>query len=521
MAFDPDEFISKYGAAKAEAKPAPGGFDPDEFITKFGTPADKKTTAAKAGLSGTVQGISGGFLDEIGGAIRGFAGNRDIRNIGSDYRRERDDLRTTLAKEEKDQPLAFGAGRVVGGIATAAVPGVGIARGAGVGAKALSAARGGAAFGAGSSTADLTKGDVAGAAKDTALGAATGAATSGVLSGVGKVAGAVGNKLGKGAAVRVDERVIGGLTEGGTGKQQAKILGEMGVKKGDLLKVAKETPGLAEAAAAKKTDKTIELVRAAKDKAMGANDAIYKAVDKASEGIKVTDVIGRLEKITNTLAKDPGKRDLARIVEQKTNDVLSSWGERTHVSARELRTFASDIGPEAFRSVPGVNANAAERARRDVYNTLVRTVEQHVDSVASKAGLPAGAGAAIRESNKKISTFINVEAALLRRSGIEATGKKGLGERVVDMVSAGAGGAGLVGSLISGNAAPALMTAGGIAVTKGLPMARRALDRKLANLYRSAQTGDPGLGSALADAIAAGVPRATAEAIVSKFQKRD
>lgn len=125
---------------------------------------------------GGAQGLSFGFADEITGALESMLTDKS-------YEQARDESRKNYMEAEEANPKTFMAGNVAGAVAPA------IAMPATLGVNSL---KGMAALGAvdalGRSEADLTKGDMSGALKDTARGAAMGAAAGGVAKGIGSAA---------------------------------------------------------------------------------------------------------------------------------------------------------------------------------------------------------------------------------------------------------------------------------------------------------------------------------------------
>jgi hypothetical protein len=153
---------------------------------------------------GAIQGASQNFGDELAGGldavghvvgvhglgsaplneIRGETSDEAGKGYGDTYRAGRDAVRGENSAAEAANPKSYMAGNIGGGIALGGPLGGASLKGA----MAL-----GAVGGLGGSDADLTQGDVMGAARDTALGAAGGAAGYGL----GKAVGAVATKAGR------------------------------------------------------------------------------------------------------------------------------------------------------------------------------------------------------------------------------------------------------------------------------------------------------------------------------------
>lgn len=140
-----------------------------------------------AGL-GALQGGTLGYADEIEGALRGAGAklsgkDKDLIELYKEYR---DIARKRNDQAKSQNPLSFGAGNLAAGAATAFIPGAISAKLAKAATSIPGLVATGAATGLGSSDADLTQGDVKGAAIDTAVGGA-----------LGYGAGKLGEKIGK------------------------------------------------------------------------------------------------------------------------------------------------------------------------------------------------------------------------------------------------------------------------------------------------------------------------------------
>lgn len=127
---------------------------------------------------GGAQGISLGFADELvgaGGAALDSVKKLSTEDIVKDYISNRDKYRENDAAAKKANPWTYGLSEVGGGVATGLVPGLNIASGATKAARVAKAAGLGSVVGLGTSDADLTEGDVGGAAWDAAKGGTIGA----------------------------------------------------------------------------------------------------------------------------------------------------------------------------------------------------------------------------------------------------------------------------------------------------------------------------------------------------------
>lgn len=215
--FDPDAYLARK-TAKASGR---ASFDPDAYLAKKQAEIDAPSEA-EALLRGLGQGVTMNLGDEMWGGVRAvgdslptWLGGDDRKGGFADsYRRNRDQVRANNERARKAHENYYTAGEVGGGAATMLVPGLGIAKGAKLATAAGKMALGGGIAGFGASDADVTNGELGGAAIDTATGA-----------GVGAVAGAGGHLLekGLGAAAKYGAKKGDALRQliKGVGKEEA------------------------------------------------------------------------------------------------------------------------------------------------------------------------------------------------------------------------------------------------------------------------------------------------------------
>lgn len=184
------ELIEKHKRATSS-----GGGSTADLIAKhkkLTEPKRAKTPEFESFLRGGAQGVTLGFADEIAGALEAAkdvaVGPTKFENLLDQYRKRRDESRLAYKAAQQDSPYWFGAGEFGGGLATTAIPGMALAKGASIGQKLGTAAKLGGAVGLGAGEADITKGDIGGAAGEAAMGATTGAVLQGGLSGLGAAA---------------------------------------------------------------------------------------------------------------------------------------------------------------------------------------------------------------------------------------------------------------------------------------------------------------------------------------------
>lgn len=135
---------------------------------------------------GLEQGATLGFGDEINGGLSALLDsltgkNKDL-SVLQDYQKQRDQSRKAMDAASAAHPYISGASNLVGAVVPALLTGGGSLAEEGLAGAAKLGAGYGAIGGLGNSTADLTKGDVAGNLKDAAIGAATGGALAPVAT---------------------------------------------------------------------------------------------------------------------------------------------------------------------------------------------------------------------------------------------------------------------------------------------------------------------------------------------------
>jgi hypothetical protein len=136
-------------------------------------------------------GLSLGTLDELTGGLAAIVPG------GKGYTEARDEVRNKYDAATKLAPKRMLAAEIAGSLPTMfATGGAGTAaRGAGVLAKAGSAALSGGLLGAASGAGHSTAGDASGVAKDALIGGGIGAGAGGILSGLGSIVGKVGGRV--------------------------------------------------------------------------------------------------------------------------------------------------------------------------------------------------------------------------------------------------------------------------------------------------------------------------------------
>lgn len=194
----------------------------DDLIPQQQAAVPKQPTGVStggAGLMGATDALSFGFADELTGAIGGVVeGLGRPEGFMGAYERVRDNTRRLQQGVQEESPVAYTAGQIGGGLATAALPGGAVARGASLTNRALRGAGVGAAYGGaygfGSGDGDLEQRLVS-AGDAAAQGALMGAAFAPVAAGVGATYRGVRNVLTNRAAKGDMAKAVGDNVSGG------------------------------------------------------------------------------------------------------------------------------------------------------------------------------------------------------------------------------------------------------------------------------------------------------------------
>lgn len=405
-----------------EAALAAGAKPPEE------APAQDEPGYLEALGRGALQGVTFGFGDEVQGALESIFTDKT-------YQQARDEARQANARAQAAHSTTYGIGELGGGLATAAIPGLGIAEGAGLGTVAAKSALAGGLSGLGTSEAT----DIGGLAKDVGEGAAFGAVGGALAHGAGKVAGKV---LGS-AEERATNQAVKGLVAG-----EGKVPGAAMSTTRKL--VEHETvPALINepvgnttlAREAYKPAEEIQPLLDAKKAEIGQGlDAIYDKADQASGGVKVSDLVKHYDDQIAELSKSPGNRQLTKAIEDTRDDVLKSWAPKMagaletdeakvpairraildqldqKIPAKDVRAFASTLQERGATNE--TNPKLATQIRQELGSTTRDFVNGHVEKT-----LGPDDRAALEGLNARYSAAATIDRVLQDRAAKEAGGK--------------------------------------------------------------------------------------------------
>lgn len=299
--------------AEEAAAPVEGGWK------SRATAVEPEISQTESGLRGLAQGASMGFADEVSGGVEALwnKAKGDPGTFADLYKKYRDESRANFKSAEEANPNTYMAGQIGGAVGTALIPGMG-------GANIAKLAAQGAAQGLGSSEADLTEGDIAGAARDTAIGGATGAVAGAAGKALSKIP--MGKILSKGAD-KLDEvaEATALNATGATGAQASKFAPGAGRELLDR--------GLVRAGDT--ADDIATRVAGARNAAHGQIDEALGALDAKGVRASADNVVADLEAKIAELSKDPSQAGTVRKLKGIVNDIIETGESNIPLSQSE------------------------------------------------------------------------------------------------------------------------------------------------------------------------------------------
>lgn len=489
------------------APPSSGGMQP---ISQSDIAATETPGGFESVGRGLLQGVTLGFSDEIGGAIGSLFSDKSYSQI-------RDEIRANDKAAKEAHPFLYGAGEIGGGIATAFVPGLNVAKGASLAKTALSLGAQGAAAGLGGSEAT----DIGGMAKDAAIGGVLGA-------GIGAAAHGAGKLLSAAPAKAIEDRaanVVQGEGLSGAASQASKKA------------LARDTEGvdkaLTTAFKAEGEKKPITLASIMRDPAkevlpvvderlsqIGKKlDPIYAKFDKAEGGgMSIHHIVNSIDDEVAQLGRQPGNEQLIKALESARDSAVKSWApemvekiaanrktaamgldsvfknmEDVKVPFADVRNWVTRLQQKAVPlEETSIKTNVAMKVRDLLNNTIEAAADNH-PKLAKEAE-------ALFENNRMFSATARirdaVEERLVKENAGVTSGKGHLAHAIGAAVGGVAGGA--IPIPIVGHAAGAAVgSAVAGKVQAGLGGARQAATAQLAKaterltqLAQRAQAGD-------------------------------
>jgi hypothetical protein len=389
--FDPDAYL-------AEPSTKATSFNPDEYLAGPAAPAPAAPSQLESTVRGAVQGVTLGFSDEakgiaVGGLeyLKAKVKGTQTEGLKSEYEKARDIERQANKAAQAASPMAYGAGSLAGGVASSFIPGLAIAKGAG-----LAAAAGKSALGAGLSALGEAEGTIAEQARSTAQGAALGAAIPVALKGVQKaIPGLRGSAEVTNKAAVKGAQLIGTTDEAGAALYKRMLSNPDEHKKvREAVKALKGGESL-EVVGSQVQDLASNLKRAAQSAYGDTLNAGVKAAMKDPDTYqaarsRLAAGVGELATVLPTDKKDPfynkavartfsqvkgfleGADPLAKAAEKKGKDELAQALAEGPLRARQ----AVDTTLSAMRAKGETSGFAVERLRglRDLLDQQVKSL---------------------------------------------------------------------------------------------------------------------------------------------------
>lgn len=476
MAFDPDAYLAE------------SSFDPDEYLRD-----EPSASMAESGLRGASQGFSLGFDDEIAGGlsvlgrpfgVKGLGGKlSDIEltsptlntdEILGEYTRVRDLERKANEDAQKSNPGTYLAGQIAGGAGSAIVPGLNVAKGAGL----LKTAGMGAAQGGLTGLGMSDKEDLSGLAVDTGLGAGLGGIAGAGAYGAGKLIEKGADKFKNfGGSLKSKAEDLAIKATGATGKQAEGFADDAGrqLLDRDLIRFG-DTP---ENIAGRLDDRISE-----------SGSKIQKALEKSTgQGAKIDllEYLGKSETKVNELRR-AGKFLEADAIEAQTNKIIEN--------ADKLRVeYFDPITMENIKRESQAGINYMADAKPTVAGKKVGASMQRQAVEDAMRGLDKNLSKQFVEE-KKLFGLLNPiqEAAEKRSSQLNQSPFGGLG----DIASTAAGGGNPMYAAARRMVAPRLASSAAVSLDKIGTLVQKSPQKfgKYAQVLQSAaQRGPQGVAS--------------------------
>lgn len=385
---------------------------------KFEETAELEPSQVEAGLAGAFKGASFGLLDELKGALEAGGSTVGLRGLGGEfkdirletdeedkqglldiYRQARDAERERQKKLEEAHPGTTLAGEIAGGLATAPLMMGKAAQGLGtaskIGKAAVEGAKAGAAYGAGMSEADLTKGDVGQFAKDVAGSGFYGGAFSAAIPAAGAAIKGVGERIPGFSALKAGFKY---------GAEEGKALSKENISE-DIKKLSNKIYngirtrlkkyGVAKEEALDLADEIGIRV----DAGQPIEDALDETLGKKAYGPEAAEVRDKWVQILNEL-KGEQSRDLAKVVDAVEKHRVKTMITKPTADIGDIDTFIQDgragakyditkLDPKTGRIVDipsGVKVGDRVLDQRDITNLSLRELQNLIDDFRASMG---------------------------------------------------------------------------------------------------------------------------------------
>lgn len=343
------------------AQPAPSPAARPSLDQIFAQPPREKASPEasvsmlESGLRGAVQSGTLGFADEISGLVESALTDKT-------YEQARDESRANFKTAQEANPMTYGAGQVAGGVATAFVPGLNVAKLGSAGARIAGNAGIGALSGVGASEAT----DLGTLTSDAAVGGLIGGAASGIAESLSPVSKFIAEK----SKQRANELAVESLK--GSAKQHAKLGDTRTQELGDWL-LKKRAVGFG----TKAKDSLGRLTGLKKE----AGERLGSILDDADAAIPSSAVAERIEQNVMPKAMTTGGESAVAAVKGAISDV----GAVEARTLNELNQLGNSIGSKAYNAPTTTAATTAKKSSERAVDELIKEAVPEVQHGALNA----------------------------------------------------------------------------------------------------------------------------------------
>ncbi len=330
------------------------------------TPIVGRDERPTAGITGAAQGLTLGWADELGGAMRSQASGRT-------YEQERDEIRRSYAGAREQAPTATIMGELAGSTPYMLIPGAGQTAPARIATQAGIGMGLGTASGAGYSEADTAEG----VAQDAAIGGT-----------VGGVMGAGGQMVSEGARVGLDRAArfaaeadrlrVASLAPGTSREINDRLMRAASSRAGGIPGVASEVRRLGLVGPFSTAEDVLERSRRLVERRGADLDSVYRALDQIAP-VESGRMVGALERQAAEVASDPIDRRFAQRVTQRAEDFAETLPESIDYS--RARSILGRLGDQVSWIDPVSGARAPDTIARGSY----RALRSELDDIAEEA----------------------------------------------------------------------------------------------------------------------------------------
>lgn len=459
----PPEFLTDEEMAELEAKERNPSFISDEEMARLEEQNKPQLpiSPVESGVMGAVEGASLGWVDELAGALEALGSKAGVRGLGgrlSDIRREtpeedaasfaevyrqgRDLRRAAYEQAQKENPLAFTGGKIIGGVTSGvAIPAkavTSLAQGARIGAGV------GAATGLGGSQGTMRE-QIRDALTSGALGGAFGAGGAAISRAMTPA-----SKTLQDQAARSAYRVTGGL-------------------KSDINKLYNQTPaeigqelldrGMITLGTKRGSRELSEKILEDLNKFRSGQEKLLQTIDEvAPNAFDVSKVISKIRKSANEYRNmaGSGNQSYAQALDNEADILSQIYKDNPNISLVDALGLK-----KAYDQGGKFQSPLSEAARVEANRTARSTVNKEIDDIIGQLVSPDVASA-YSQTRQGASRLLSAKSALEQAQAREQANKTfGL----TDLLS---GGAGATAGMAAGSPAALLGLGLGVLVNKGI-----------------------------------------------------